>query len=49
VLTPVASEKHDDGEKHDGEKHDGYQEMAAAAAASLCHYVLSDKNSLNGL
>jgi nucleoside phosphorylase len=33
----------------DGEKHDGYQEMAAAAAASLTHFVLSNPDALDGL
>ncbi len=33
----------------DGKKHDGYQEMAAAAAASLTHFVLSNPDALDGL
>jgi nucleoside phosphorylase len=38
-----------DGNKHDkyGGKHDKYQPLAAAAAASLVHYVLSQKTILN--
>lgn len=32
----------------DGNKHDDYQEMAAAAAASLCFHVFDDPNVLNG-
>ena len=33
----------------DGQKHDGYQEMAAAASASLVHAVLSEPDALHGL
>lgn len=33
----------------DGHKHDGYQEMAAAAAVSLCQFVLQDKTAMNEL
>ena len=33
----------------DGKKKDKYQELAAASAASLCHYVLSDPHALHGL
>ena len=32
----------------DGNKHDDYQEMAAAAAASLCFHVFDDPNVLEG-
>src|SRR5262249_51525260 len=33
----------------DGKKHDGFHAMAAAAAASLCHHVLSDVHALDGI
>jgi nucleoside phosphorylase len=33
----------------DGRKHDEYQEMAAAAAVSLCHHVFSDPHALDGV
>jgi nucleoside phosphorylase len=33
----------------DGRKHDGYQELAAAAASSLAHHVLSDPHVLDGI
>ncbi|HWX42708.1 MAG TPA: pYEATS domain-containing protein [Blastocatellia bacterium] len=33
----------------DGKKHNKHQPLAAAAAASLVHYVLSDKTTLDGL
>ena len=33
----------------DGQKHDGYQELAAAAAASLAHFVFSRPGALNEL
>lgn len=33
----------------DGKKNDKFQALAAASAASLCHYVLSDPHALHGL
>jgi len=33
----------------DGRKNDAYQELAAAAAVSLCHFICEDEHALDGL